>query len=254
MNSIGRFLILIYGLVAYAATLGSLTYAIGFLTNFYVPKTVDSGGASEIIIGLSLNAALVALFGLQHSVMARDWFKKGILKIIPQAAERSTYVLFSSLGLIVLYIFWQPLPQLLWSIDHEIVRITLYICFGVGALLVLYSSFLIDHFELFGVKQVYYYFLGREIPEKPPFKMPGLFKLVRHPLDLGFLIVFWSTPEMSVGHFEFSVLTTVYILIGTRFEERDLIRKFPTYKHYKATTPKLIPFLKIRSARQPGDG
>jgi len=144
---------------------------------------------------------------------------------------------------VILYIFWQPIPYLLWNFSNETIRIVLYSIFIFGALLVTYSSFLIDHFELFGLKQVFYYFLNKDIPEKPPFKMPGLFKIVRHPLDLGFLIVFWFTPEMSIGHLQLAIFMTCYLFIGTHYEERDLIKKFPSYEEYKQTTPRFIPFL-----------
>lgn len=245
-----RFLVLLYAIVCYLAFFATLLYTIGFVGDFVVPKSVSSGTAGPVLPALAINVALLLLFGIQHSVMARRPFKAWLTRLIPDGAERSTYVLASSLALIILYAFWQPLPGTVWLVEGGVGAIVLWAVFAVGWALVLLSSFMIDHFELFGLQQAWSYFRGR--PQTPiPFKTPYLYRYVRHPLQLGFLLAFWATPYMTVSHLMFSVGMTVYILVGLVYEERDLIRfHADKYHQYRHTVPKLVPFTK---RGRPGD-
>lgn len=241
----GRALSFLYGIIAYIIFLGSFLYAIGFVGDFGVPKTINSGPeAAGFWRALGINALLLGLFAIQHSVMARPGFKKWWTKIIPLHLERSTYVLLSSLILILLFWQWQPMPDVVWDAGSGFWHSFLTALFWLGWGIVLLSTFMINHFDLFGLRQVYLHLKKKEIiPIK--FQEPGLYKYVRHPLMLGFLIAFWATPHMTVGHLVFAIATTGYIFIGIWFEERDLVKYHgEKYKRYREQVRLIIPFPK----------
>ena len=237
-----RTFLLLYGLVAYAAFLGTINYATCFVGNFLVPKTID--GVPTVPLGQALltDAGLIGLFALQHSVMARPFFKRWFTRIIPAAAERSTYTLASSLALLVLFRFWQPVGGVVWQVDHPVGRILLHGGFAFGWLLVLATTFLINHFDLFGLRQVWLNFTGRRYTAVR-FTAPGPYRLIRHPLYFGLLFAFWCTPAMTVAHLFFALMTTGYILVGIQLEERDLQAVHPEYADYKRRTPMIVPRL-----------
>lgn len=238
-------LFLLYGLVAYIIFFATFCYAVGFVSSILVPKHIDSLPQSPLGYALIVNAALLTLFALQHSVMARPAFKRWWTKIVPEPIERSTYVLLASLCLILLFKYWQPIGGIIWKVEAEPLQILLKaIClFGFG--IVLISTFLINHFDLFGLRQVWYYFIGEKY-QALPFRTPFFYKYVRHPLYLGFIIAFWSTPTMTIAHLFFAVMTTAYMLTAIQFEEKDLIKEFGArYKDYKKSAPMIIPFVKI---------
>lgn len=242
---LSRILSFLYGIISYVIFLGSFLYAIAFVGDFWVPKTINSGPeATSLANALLINAGLLGLFAVQHSVMARDGFKKWWTKIIPKHVERSTYVLISSLLLILLFWQWRPLPDTLWLMESGFGYYLLVALFWLGWVIVLLSTFMINHFDLFGLRQVYLHLKGEEItPIK--FKEPGLYKYVRHPLMLGFIIAFWATPYMTLGHLVFAIATTGYIFVGIWFEERDLIRYHgEKYRKYRKRVRMLIPFPK----------
>jgi protein-S-isoprenylcysteine O-methyltransferase Ste14 len=244
-----RTAILLYGVICYAIFFGTFLYAIGFIGNLGVPKSIDSGLETAWPAAVAVNALLLTVFALQHSVMARPFFKRWITRYIPQPAERSTYVLASSLAFILLFWAWRPLPETVFSLEGEATRAVLTAVFLAGVTLVLYSTFLIDHFDLFGLRQVVLHFRGRPYSEKH-FVTPSLYRHIRHPLYLGWFITFWATPEMSVGHLVMAVATTAYILIAILFEERDLSTLLgPEYRAYRERTPKFFP--RLRGRRQP---
>lgn len=236
-----KFLIFVYGVVSYLIFFACFLYLIGFLSNWLVPKSIDSGETGSSLPALMTNLGLMALFGLQHSVMARPGFKTWWTRIVPKAAERSTYVLTSSLLLILLYWQWRPLPAVLWQVEHGLGQVIFWVLMGVGVSLILISSFLINHFELFGLQQVYLHLRSAK-PASVHFGTPWLYRLVRHPLHLGTTTVLWATPTMTVGHLFFAVVMTIYIVIGIHYEERDLVRRFgDTYREYQQKTPMLLP-------------
>jgi len=233
----------IYGVLSYLVFLASFLYAIGFIGNFFVPKSLDGEVGVSLPMALLINGALLALFALQHSVMARPAFKRKWVEWVPPLLERSTYVLFSSIALILLFVFWQPLGGSIWDIQNPLLSTGFYIVFALGWLLVLASTFAINHFDLFGLRQSWFYLRGLEyVPLE--FKEPLLYRFVRHPLYVGWFIVFWVTPNMSVSHLFFAVMTSAYILIAIRFEEKDLCDMHPEYEEYRKTTPMLIPGFK----------
>jgi methanethiol S-methyltransferase len=238
----GRILAFLYGLVCYLIFLVAFLYAIAFVGNIaLVPKTIDSGPAGPLTRALIVNGLLLSLFAVQHSVMARQWFKRAWKKIVPPPVERSTYVLLASLILLLLFWKWQPMTGAIWNVRNPNGRAVLIGLFWIGWGLVLASTWLIDHFGLFGMKQVYDYLIGRH-EEPTPFKTPTLYRIVRHPLYLGFIIAFWATPRMTAGHLFFAIMTTAYILVAIQFEERDLIKFYgDNYRRYKEQVWMLFP-------------
>ena len=233
----------LYGVLCYLVFFGTFLYAIGFVENAVVPKSIDSGPVTSLGTALLINLLLLGLFAVQHSVMARPQFKRWWTQIVPRPVERSTYVLLSSLALIVLFSQWHPIPAVIWQENNPVVAGLLYGLSGLGWFIVLISSFLINHFDLFGLRQVYLHLRGHHYAELG-FRTPFLYKIIRHPLLLGFFIAFWSTPYMTVGHLLFAVLTGAYILIAVQLEERDLLHFFgDAYREYLKHTPRFIPRL-----------
>ena len=239
---IGRVLAFLYGIVAYLIFLVAFLYAIAFVGNIgLVPKTIDSGPAGPFVKALIVDAILLSLFAVQHSVMARQWFKRAWKKIVPEPVERSTYVLLASLILLLLFWKWHPMKSVIWDVRNPNGRTILQGLFWIGWGMVLVSTWLVDHFDLFGLKQVFYYARGKRI-EPLPFKNPALYKIVRHPIYLGFIIAFWATPRMTTGHLFFAIMTTAYILVAIQFEERDLIKFYgDQYRHYRQQVSMLFP-------------
>ena len=235
-----RLLVFVYGVIAYAVFLVSYLYAVGFVGNFMVPKSLDSAPTAPLGTALLINLGLLGLFAVQHSVMARPAFKRQLLRLIPQATERSTYVLVSSLALILLFWQWSPLGGVIWDVQDSTARAVLYGLFGFGFLLVLVATLLINHLDLFGLRQVWLNLRGREYTSLN-FVTPGPYRLIRHPLYLGWLFAFWATPTMTVTHLLFAVMTTAYIFVAIQLEERDLIEAHPQYVEYKRRVPMMIP-------------
>jgi len=238
-----RILVLIYGIVCYVIFLGTFLYAIGFVANFAVPKAIDGGTAGNWVTSLVVDGVLLGLFAVQHSVMARPAFKRLWTRIIPEPAERSTFVLLTSLVLQLMFWQWRPLPALVWDLASPPLRTVIWAISGFGWLVVLASTFLIDHFELFGLRQVFLQFTGR--PSRPvDFQTRAFYRFVRHPIMTGFVIAFWATPTMSMGHLFFAAMTTAYILIAIRLEERDLVTFHgEQYRDYQRQVGMLIPRL-----------
>lgn len=240
-RNVGKTLTLVYGVISYLIFLFTTLYAIGFFGNLVVQKTLDSGPTVSFPHALLLDLVLLGLFAVQHSVMARPAFKRWWTRYIPQSIERSTYVLFASLLLLLLYWQWLPIPGIIWNVEHTAGGVFLQGLYWVGWVIVLLSTFLINHFDLFGLRQVYLYWRGAKYTQVE-MKAPALYKLVRHPLMLGFLIAFWATPHMTVGHLLFSLATTGYILVGIHLEERDLLVAFgEAYRRYQQRVSMLLP-------------
>jgi len=233
----------IYGMVSYGVFLGVFLYAIGFIGGFFTPTTLDGAPNVSVLQALGIDLALLALFAVQHSLMARPAFKRWWTRFVPEAVERSTYVLLSSLALVALFVFWEPIGGIVWSAPAGLARNAVIVIYLLGWALLLYSTFLIDHFDLFGLKQVWRRLRGN--PYRPPqFYTPSLYKLVRHPLYVGWLTIFWAAPTMTVAHLVFALATTAYILIAIQLEERDLVDAFGEhYLAYRRSTPMLVPRL-----------
>jgi protein-S-isoprenylcysteine O-methyltransferase Ste14 len=241
MSRIGIF---VYGLVCYAVSFAVFLYGIGFIGGFATPTQLDGVPDRPLAQALAIDLALLALFAVQHSVMARPAFKRSWTRIVPEAAERSTYVLFSSLALVVMFFYWEPIGGVIWSVAGGGARTAVLVLYGFGWLLLLYTTFLIDHFDLFGLAQVWRHARGRSY-QPPQFRTPSLYRLVRHPLYIGWLIIFWAAPVMTVAHLVFAIMTTAYILIAIPLEERDLVAAFGNeYVAYRRRTPMLLPDLK----------
>jgi methanethiol S-methyltransferase len=237
-----RIFALAYGSLCYLIFLGTFLYAIGFVGNLVVPKSIDSGSQYSPSEAIVLDLLLLGLFAVQHSVMARPGFKRRWTQFIPPPVERSTYVLVSSLCLMLLFWLWRPMTSIMWEVQNPAVVFAVWVVVGAGWLVVLVSTFLIDHFDLFGLRQVYFYAMGRPyVP--PPFHTRSLYRVVRHPIMLGFLIAFWITPVMTCGHLLFALMTTGYIAVGVHLEERDLRVIFAgTYEEYRRKVPMFVPW------------
>ena len=237
----GKIFVTLYGIISYIIFLASFLYAIGFVGNIVVPKTIDSGVVSSFTTALIINLVLLGLFAIQHSVMARPGFKRWFTKIIPPAIERSTYVLISSLILFLLYWQWRPMTDVIWHVESTLAANIITAIFWLGWLIVLISTFFINHFDLFGLRQVYLNHRNIDYTHLN-FKMVGLYKLVRHPIMMGFIIAFWATPHMTEGHLLFSIMTTAYIFIALQFEERDLVSHFgDVYIEYQKKVSMVLP-------------
>ena len=237
----------LYGVVCYLVFLGAFLYSIGFVGNFLVPKSIDSGPAPALSVALLVNTTLLGIFAVQHSVMARPTFKRWWVRFVPQPVERSTYVLLSSLILLLLFWQWRPMPDVIWDVTAPAVRGLLWTLFTTGWLVVLASTFMINHFDLFGLRQVWLHLRARSYTPVH-FRMTLLYRLVRHPIMLGFLVAFWATATMTAGHLLFALATTGYVLIALQLEERDLVAHLgESYRDYKRRVPMLLPWPRRRT-------
>ena len=242
-----RLLFGLYGVISYFVFLGAILYLIGFVGGFIVPKSIDDGPLRSTPQSAIIDTFLFLIFAIQHAIMARPWFKRTWTKIVPHPIERSTFVLLASLALLLLYWQWRPMPVVVWSAENEIGRALLHGLFALGWALVFYSTFCIDHFDLFGLRQVYLSCLNKPYTH-PGFAKPMIYRLVRNPLMLGFIIAFWAAPTMTQGRLIFCALATVYVLVGIRLEERDLSAHLgENYRRYRSQTPTLIPWPRPRT-------
>ena len=236
--------LLVWGVTCYALFFACFLYAIAFIGGFALaPKTIDSGEPGPLGVALAVNLVLLSLFAVQHSVMARPAFKRAWTKIVPEAAERPTYVLASTLALVLLFVFWQPISGTVWAVTNPVAAFALRALYFAGWIMLLYATALIDHFDLFGLRQAWFGFRGE--PYAPhPFNTPGLYKHVRHPLYVAWAVIFWATPVMTTGHLLFAVVTTAYMVVAVFLEERDLVAHFgDAYRRYQASTGRLLPRL-----------
>ena len=236
-----RALVLLYGVLCYCVFFATFLYAIGFAGGQVVSKGIDDGTPASVPVSLAVNLGLLSIFAVQHSVMARPAFKRWWTRFVPQAVERSTYVLASSIALILLFWLWRPLTTIVWDVEPVPARLAVWGLFWLGWLTVLVATFLINHFDLFGLRQVYLFATGR--PYTPVgFRTPALHQVVRHPIMLGFLIAFWAAPTMTAGHLLFSAVTTAYVLLALQLEERDLVTFYgEDYRAYQRQVRMLLP-------------
>lgn len=242
----GRTIVFLYGLMAYGVFFLTFLYAVAFVAGVGVPKTIDTGPFIAPLSAIVIDLLLLGLFALQHSGMARRGFKRWLTAFVPQAAERSTYVLLSSLALVVLFWLWRPLPGVVWSFESAVGQTVMYTLSALGWLIVFTGTFVINHFDLFGLRQVWLHLRRRQTPEVE-FKVVLYYRIVRHPLMLGFVIAFWATPHMTVGHLLFACATTAYILLALQLEERDLVAAFgDAYRDYRRRVPMLLPWPRKR--------
>ena len=240
----GKFIAALYGAAAYVMFLFVFLYAVGFVANWLVPKGIDSGIPGDLLTSIVIDAMLLGVFAVQHSVMARPGFKQWWCNIVPPSVERSTYVLLSNLALILMFWQWQPMPGVVWDITSQAGVIAMWSLYALGWLIALVSTFAINHFDLLGLRQVYINLKGEKYTHLK-FKVIGLYGLVRHPIMLGFIIAFWATPHMSAGHLVFAIATTIYVMIALQFEERDLVTHLgDEYKQYQEKVPMIVPLTK----------
>jgi methanethiol S-methyltransferase len=245
-----RSLIFLYGVVSYVVFFGTFLYAIGFVNDLWVPTALDSQPKAPFGISLLIDLGLLTLFAVQHSGMARLPFKRWLTRFIPEGAERSTYVLAASLALLILFAFWRPLGGVVWEVSNPDGRRVLYGLAAFGWLTVLATTFFINHFDLFGLRQVWLELVGRRY-DPVGFRSPGPYRLVRHPLYVGFIFAFWATPHMTLAHLLFAVVTTAYILLAIQLEERDLLALLGTeYREYRQRVPMIVPFARARLLRR----
>jgi len=231
----------VYGLASYVVFLGTFVYAMAFVGGFAVPTRLDGPPTGPLGVSIAIDIALLTVFAVQHSVMARRWFKAWLRQYLPDAIERSTYVLCASLALLLLFWQWRPLGGAVWSVDHPVGRIAMWSGFAFGWALVLAVTWMINHFDLFGLRQVWLFLLGKPYT-RVPFTTPGPYRVVRHPLYLGFLIAFWITPTMTTAHLLFAAVTTIYIVVAIQLEENDLVAEHAaSYERYRRQMPMLIP-------------
>lgn len=247
-----RYLVLAYGVASYGVCLGVFVYLAGFLGNLGVPRSIDSARVSPLGLAILIDVALIALFGLQHSVMARPSFKRWWTRFVPDSIERSTYVMFTNAALIGLFLFWQPLGGTVWDVQDPVGRAVLWTLYGLGWVTVFIVTFLINHFDLFGLRQVWLHFRGKPYTHIG-FRTPGPYQFVRHPLYVGWILAFWATPTMTLAHLVFALGMTSYILIAIPFEERNLVMHHgKSYADYRGRVPMLIPGMR-RKGGQEGD-
>jgi protein-S-isoprenylcysteine O-methyltransferase Ste14 len=241
-----RYIFFLYGLLAYLLFFAAILYGIGFVGNLPLPKGIDDGATGPISTAIVVNVSLLLLFAVQHNVMARPWFKDWWTQFVPRPIERSTYVAAASLILMLLYWQWRPMPDVVWHVENAVGRGILWALYFLGWALVFYSSFVIDHFELFGLKQVWLHLAGREMATAP-FSERSLYCWVRHPLMLGFIIAFWSAPTMSQGRLLFAAVSTAWILVAIQIEESDLAHFLgEPYRRYRERTPMIVPWPRSR--------
>jgi len=248
-------LTLLYAVAAYAVFFVTFLYAVGFVGGFGpVPTTIDGAAAGPVGTAILVDLALLGLFGLQHSIMARPAFKRRWTRIVPKSAERSTYVLLASLILLATFTWWRPIPGTVWDLQSGAARTVMWALFGAGWAIVFLGTWMIDHWGLFGLRQAWTRFRGREF-RHPDFQTRGFYRFVRHPLMLGFIVAFWATPTMTYGHLLFAAVSTAYILVALQFEERDLMTYHgEAYREYRRTTPGLIPGLRPGGASPAAEG
>ena len=240
-NKLKIFFVYCLGVFACLWFWGFFLYAVGFFLNFYVPKSIDSGSINSVSYSIVVNTLLIFLFGFQHSIMARSAFKKLLVKLIPRYFERTFYVLLANLTLSFIFIFWQPIPIPIWSINNLFLQLFIYFIFMIGCFILAYSLIIIGHFDFIGLRQIYLHF-KKKAYTPVDFKMPTIYKYIRHPMYLGTLMAFWATPEMTLGHLFFAIGMTLYTVIGIKFEERDLIKLYGnSYKKYSQTVGMFLP-------------
>lgn len=242
-----RCMILLYGAVAYVATLAVILYTVAFFGNAWVPKTIDSVAKAPLLQSLAINLGLVLLFGLQHSIMARSWFKRFLVKVVPEAAERSTYVLMSSVMLAALMWYWQPLGGVVWDVRDPAAIAVITLVYYSGWMFMIWATCMLCHGDLFGIRQAWFAFRKRPY-EECEFKTPAAYRVIRHPIYTSWIIVLWASPTMTLAHLVVAAGLTGYVLIGMGFEERDLVRQHPDYEQYRRKVPALFPSLRRRLA------